>query len=460
MKRTKLLASIMACVMCISFLAVGVWAAVSVNFGLGASLQFTPEGIFVELSGQVYRGDSEETLEPITSDPRFTLEKQTNFDNSSIEPSGNFPLQSWDIDNLTFTLVARFIEIRVKIKNYSAFAITATPTAQLNNQDITLSSFANFTVTDNRAESGALKSGETKTYSILIELNEGSTEFTGNTLSVSFEFDSLLTWVADDPDTTTANDGYWTLTMGEYQGTPLVWRMILKEENSDVSSVIGYTQDTKLSGSYYFLLETYFEDVFDCAYENEFIAAGDDTRRTDKYENIVNLNDYAVSNIREYLTGVNVYRGYTYGENSDSVPGLAMGQTEPENFITKFHLESSPVYDMIEGRTLTDLYSRMSSTLAGTAINFDSDTSINPDSTIDKFWLLSYYEASKVTVTQSTGNSDEKKWDRAYWLRSPSNVENRTDIDTTLVSPYGGLSIGGVAPNSSYCARPAFKISF
>ncbi len=217
MKRTKLIASLLTSVMCLSFLVISVWAvAVSVNFNLNSGLKYYPEGVYVELSGQVYRGDSSTSLEPLTSDPRFTLDKQTNFDNSSGEPSGNFPMQSWEIDNLTFTPVDRYIEIRVTIKNHSAFIITATPTVLLNSLDTASNTFTNFTVTDNRSEVEAINSGATKTYTLLIEINENATAFTDNTLSVSFTFDSLLTWVEDNINTDTLNDGYWTLKMGEY----------------------------------------------------------------------------------------------------------------------------------------------------------------------------------------------------------------------------------------------------
>ena len=464
MKRTKLIASLMMCVFCLSFLVVGVWAAaVAVNFGFGANLQFTPEGIFVELSGQVYRGDSASTLGPLTSDPRFTLEKQTNFDNSSSEPSGNFPLSAWDIDNLAFTPVDRFIEIRVTIKNHSAFTITATPTAQLNSQDITSSTFTNFTVTDNRAESGIIDSGQTKTYSLLIELNENSTEFSGNVLTVSFTFDEFpLEWVEDDLNTPDVVDGYWTLTMGEYQGTPLVWRMVLKEEeNNDVSSVANYTQDTALNGSYYFLLDTYIEDVFKCSFENNYTDS-DPYPRLDEYGSTVDVRDYAVSNIREYLTGTDVYRGYT-SSDLDIIPALANGQTEQENFITKFNLDSSPVYSMIEGRTLTDLYSRMGGSTSGAAVTFDTDVEngvgelagIDPDTTKDKLWLLSYYEAYKITGNTSS-DSGARSWGARYWLRS--SISSYTCYVSSVDA--SGIIGSSNAAFFAYGARPAFKISF
>ena len=490
MKRTKLLASLMMCVFCLSFLVVGVWATVtSVNFNLNGNLQYYPEGVFVELSGQVYRGDSASTLEPLTSDPRFTLETQTNFDNSSSEPSGNFPLSAWDIDNLTFTPVDRFIEIRVTIKNHSAFAITATPTAQLNSQDITTSTFTNFTVSDNRAESETIKSGETKTYSLLIELNESSTAFTGNALSVNFFFEkdvakNYLVWVADDPDTTDIVDGYWTLTMGEYQGKPLVWRMVLKETEAsdgttDVESVVGYTQDTVLSGSYYFLLDTYIEDVFECSFENNFSRRTDSYNyRTDSYSTLVKVNDYSISNIREYLTGVDVYRSFNVtgsGGVENYSGAFHSSQTAMENFINKFNIIEYSIYNLIEGRTLSDLYSNMYSTTNKRGVAFDSDVKngvegiagIDPENTLDKFWLLSYYEMSKITLQQSiTADSGAKSWGNNYWLRSsPGYDVYAADYSAICIDASGSVINDGSSSrtnwvNSTHCARPAFKISF
>ena len=65
MKRTKLVASLMMCVFCLSFLVVGVFAAVNVSFGLTGQLTFNPEGVYVKVSGQMYRGENYGTLAPL-----------------------------------------------------------------------------------------------------------------------------------------------------------------------------------------------------------------------------------------------------------------------------------------------------------------------------------------------------------------------------------------------------------
>ena len=253
--------------------------------------------------------------------------------------------------------------------------------------------------------------------------------------------------------------------MGEYQGTPLVWRAVLKEEeNNSISSVANYTAFAEFSGSYYFLLDTYIPNIFNCSFENNYTRSGS-YPRLDEYGNTVNVNDYAVSNIREYRIGVNVYRGSS-SSGSDRIPALVTGQTEPENFITKFNLDSSPIYSMIEGRTLSDLYSRMAKDLVGSEVKFDIDVeygieeiaAINPDTTVDKLWLLSYFEASFITKAPQTTAADysgARNWNASYWLRSP--VSSYTDWGT-LVSSDGTLSDSD--DYNAFCVRPAFKISF
>lgn len=190
MKKTRLVTTISMCVLCLSFLVVGVWAAASsVNFSLSGNLQFYPEGVYVELSGQVYRGTSanEEDLKELTSSSRFTLNSITNFDNSTGEPSGNFPIESWNIENLTFTPTDRFIKVEVKIKNHSSFPIAISPNVLLNNENISSSTFTNLTITESEANEITASSGETATYYVMFEIDADATQISGNNLSLSFD---------------------------------------------------------------------------------------------------------------------------------------------------------------------------------------------------------------------------------------------------------------------------------
>ena len=188
MKRTKLIASLMVCVFCLSFLVVGVFAAISsANLNVNGNIKYYPEGLFVELSGQVYRGSSTEDMQPITSDPRFSYGPVANFDATLDQPSGNFPLETWNIGNISFIPTQKFIKISVTITNYSDFAIMGTPNITIDNTDITSNQNFKVTTTDNINNIVSL---QTATYDIIIEVLAAQ-EVTG-ALNVSFEFEEYV----------------------------------------------------------------------------------------------------------------------------------------------------------------------------------------------------------------------------------------------------------------------------
>ena len=257
MKRTKLVASLMMCVFCLSFLVVGVWAAVStVNFNLNAGLKYYPEGVYVELSGQVYRGANEENMEAITYDPRFTLEPITNFNNSAGEPSGNFPLQSWEIGSIPFIPTEKFVKIVVNIKNHSETSIRGIPAITINNSDI--STQTNFNVTENSDILLAINSGETVVYELILEVTS-DIEIT-DTLSVSFNFEAVpfvsengllylylgtypQTYVGDTMNSVLENEWYPTLTDDDIVSTYTVNTESVGTGTTITYNAYSYTDD-------------------------------------------------------------------------------------------------------------------------------------------------------------------------------------------------------------------------
>ena len=188
MKRTKLIAGLLSCMMCLAMLTIGVWAVASVaTLDINGNLKFYPEGLFVQLSGEVYRGNSSTESEMTKlSDPRFNYGPVANFDNTQDELSGNFPLEAWEVGNIAFIPNQRFIKIKVYITNYSDFAITGTPTVTIGGQDIS-ETITGLTVTSNTSELESITSNTTATYELILEAT-GSTEFSKN-LNVSFEFE-------------------------------------------------------------------------------------------------------------------------------------------------------------------------------------------------------------------------------------------------------------------------------
>ena len=105
----------------------------------------------------------------------------------------------------------------------------------------------------------------------------------------------------------------------------------------------------------------------------------------------------------------------------------------------------------------------MAGSTLGSAVNFDTDVSngvndivgIDPDVTKDKLWLLSYYEAYKITGS-TAADSGARGWDSTYWLRSPSLLSPSNVISNILASG----TIRSDEVQITRCARPAFKISF
>ena len=507
-KKTRIIGSISALAISMAMLTCGVLAASQVSLDVTSNVSFEAKGVYVKVNGQIQKGASTGSLadavDTTGTDYKYigysydavteqteTGQTATTFDDTPVGTASNGAMTAWSIGTIEFDETNKVIRYNFTFTNYSEFPVNATivnySTADGSTPALTtaLASFGEDVTAEESVEGGVIQipalsdsTPGTATYTITLTLNNFSSSLS-QPIALNFEFTEYfpsvtdyLEWVADDPGTTDVVDGYWTITMGEYEDpttheiTPLVWRMVLKEneEGTDVESVANYTQNTTLSGSYYFLLDTYIENVFVCCFENNFTNSGS-YPRLDEYENTVNVNDYAVSNIREYLTGTDVYRGYKRS-GSDRIPAKATGQTEPENFLDVFNITSSPVYSMIEGRSLSELYSRMGGSTSGAAVTFDADVKdgvetkgvagIDPDTTKDKLWLLSYYEASKITITQGTAaDSGARSWDYYYWLRSPYSSGT---YSVNYVNAFGYIGYTNNAYDTR-CARPAFKIS-
>ena len=492
-KKTRIIGSISALAISMAMLTCGVLAASQVSLDVTSSVSFEAKGVYVKVNGQIQKGASTGSLadavDTTGTDYKYigysydavteqteSGQTATTFDDTPVGTASNGTMTAWSIGTIEFDETNKVIRYNFTFTNYSEFPVNATivnySTADGSTPALTtaLASFGEDVTAEESVEGGVIQipalsdsTPGTATYTITLTLNNFSSSLS-QPIALNFEFTeapSAADYLEWD------ENGYWTLTMGEYQGAPLVWRMVLKEneEGTDVESVANYTQNTTLSGSYYFLLDTYKANVFNCSFENNFTNSSP-YPRLDEYKSTVNVNDYAVSNIREYLTGINVFRGYTMSDNYTTITESFehVTQEKEENFLDVFNITSSPVYSMIEGRSLSELYSRMGGSTSGSAVEFDTDvengvkgvTGIDPDTTKDKLWLLSYYEASKITITQGTAaDSGARSWDYYYWLRSPDSFGTNY-----VYCVYASGRLGG--GNSAYgtnCARPAFKIS-
>ena len=180
MKRFKLYASLVMCVFCLAVLVVGVYAAITVSFSLNGSLQFYPEGVFLSVNGQVYAGNSLDDFKPIYG-KSYTYYDH-NFDDSTGEISGNFPMDPWNIGNLSFTAQSKYIKIKLDVTNFSDYEIIGIPTLSG-----TATTNSNITITD--PGYAFAYAGDTGSYELILQLSDSATELVGPNINVSFVFE-------------------------------------------------------------------------------------------------------------------------------------------------------------------------------------------------------------------------------------------------------------------------------
>ena len=196
MKRTKLVASLMMCVFCLSFLVVGVFAAVNVSFGLTGQLTFNPEGVYVKVSGQMYRGENYGTLAPLTA-ANYILPEMTNYDEVDGVPAGNLPMTSWTTPNVTLVPGERAVKYRIEVTNVSEAGIKGTATATITGATgtpsettaggVKTSVYTNCTVTEYAQYIQNIQPNDTQVYELVVELNQSATSATIN-VEISFNF--------------------------------------------------------------------------------------------------------------------------------------------------------------------------------------------------------------------------------------------------------------------------------
>ena len=222
--------------------------------------------------------------------------------------------------------------------------------------------------------------------------------------------------------------------MGERNNEKVKWLIVGTFANDSVTALtdtdkIPLSQGLMLKETTYVMLSEkvlYTEGVSNAG---ETIMSSSDYGLSfqNNYTNSTNTSgysaqDYATSNIRNYLKGESVYRtaksssgGYIPAESSLKI-----------NLLTDYNLASDPLYAKIQGRTLTSLYVGLYSEKNSSATIWSDNTTL-PGTTQDKLWLLSYTEANEKIFTSNynrkttvicSSSSGTGNW----WLRSPNKT--------------------------------------
>ena len=322
--------------------------------------------------------------------------------------------------------------------------------------------------------SGELTSGESKNLKIYVNNNTGSpTTISG--LQVSFEEkESLL-----QADTT---NNYWYVEMGTVMGQTqseyIRWKYIASVDDSTGSDVATkyatFNANTAPTGEGYFYLETNVlsaigrdgtNNMLEVSFNNDWTRTGLNAGHQTRTEwTSINANDYATSNVRRYINGVDSCDSYTKPNGTSSYPYTYEPSGRESNMYTDLNINTANdlVYEKIATRSLGELYSNNRSSSSGGEVPYPTALASGDEyyqsSHEDAFWLLSYYEVYQLTGGSSTTESDSGRvWPTGsanhYWLRSPLSS---TSNSAYLVITSGSL-FNTYVYNYDFAARAAFK---
>ena len=324
--------------------------------------------------------------------------------------------------------------------------------------------------------SGELTSGKSKNLTIYVNNNTGSpTTISG--LQVSFEEkESLL-----QADTT---NNYWYVEMGTVMGQTqseyIRWKYIASVDDSTGSDVATkyatFNANTAPTGEGYFYLETNVlsaigrdgtNNMLEVSFNNDWTRTGLNAGHQTRTEwTSINANDYATSNVRRYINGVDSRDSYTKPNGTSSYPYTYEPSGRESNMYTDLNINTANdlVYEKIATRSLGELYSNNRSSSSGGEVPYPTALASGDEyyqsSHEDAFWLLSYYEVYQLTGGSSTTDSDSGRvWPTGsanhYWLRSPLSSNSNAAY---LVITSGSL-FNTYVYNYDFAARAAFKFS-
>ena len=313
--------------------------------------------------------------------------------------------------------------------------------------------------------SGELTNGESKDLTIYVNNNTGSpTTISG--LQVSFEEKTSLI----QADTT---NNYWYVEMGTVMGETeseyIRWKYIASVDDrtgSDVATKYStFDANTAPTGEGYFYLETNVltaigrdgtNNMIEVSFNNDYTNSGSYYHNLHGWTNVI-ANDYATSNVRQYINGNDSYDSYS-GNSSCTPSGRLSNMYDDLNIDTANNI----IYNQIITRSLGELYQDnsggSSSATSPTDVDFPdlsgADAGYQYQKTDeDAFWLLSYYEVYNLVGSSSS----DKVWlsdsVSSYWLRSPTWFGSS---GAYFVSESGYVNNTTVR-SSTYAARAAFK---
>ena len=483
----------MLMVLCISSIAFGVYSAQKAQLNITGNLGFTAHNAFVSVTGFV-KNVAQIENDNVVGKTDIAIDKIVKGADTTDPVNITMPLGDMYFYSNDNNVSAEDIVFELTFTNLGSTDIIATITKPSLSSTVTVidnsngdnSSYISFGETGTH-QVGIYK-GESKKISFAMRLNVMSTISSKVSFNMPINFEEWIykigvtvkEFTPTEQDTIKNGLGsssysetilcyakrfpYYVEMGTDPTGTTnkLRWLIVGTMDANDNIALLGdddkaaFADGLMLNNKNYCLLSQnilYTENTgkYGLSFQNAFTNSG--AYLNTKYG--VKANDYATSNIREYLKGNTVNRN---GKNNNGV--YEPSETEV-NLMSTYNLSSDPLYSQIQARTLNSLYTKMSD--SGTNITVPTSTTSTPvDTTSDKLWLLSYSEMQTLfnddksgnyymyARTSILGNTSAARW----WIRSPNSSDARSvrcvDSSGELYS-YRAYSIGGGV-------RPAFKI--
>lgn len=445
--KTKLISLVMTFVLITSLLTVGVFAVKNTSFNVGGNIVFNAQGIEAEVKLEALNNGS--LIAPQTlANKMLAFELNNDMTESQVlacyESWANLDLQFDSEEDVTLQI--RITNTTEIADNYIKVDLTTTQ-GTANNCSVTVDK-----------STATIKPGDYQIFTITFSIDEPDYNASLKGFAVNIKMsktDTIPVEVKHDEE-----NNYYYIEMGTYGGNPVRWRYVSDVTNAaDGDDMLANatrfdptisTPNSTTGSKGMFILESdifTLDDIKNGASSNlndgiiEFLSSNmfdSSTRKhtTSGYTSIY-AYDYAASDLRAFLTA------------RRNVAGQDVG-----NLMNVLGIESNnEIYEKIQGRTLSDLYSSIDDGSAATLpIQFDG-------SETDMFWSLSYNEAVIILGGGEEGQNelywkspayDEYNTGGAYWLRS--------SVDFQYAWRYGNISEGPTA--NDLAARPAFILEF